>query len=505
MNSSPVETTNPAGAALFLAAVAGLAADLLLREVFWGVNAFITGLLLFGVILVLRARGTITLPTPAVGLIGVATLCVGSFMWRDSPALNALGLLGCAVCLALAAYRSQGGALSPAGTTQYLLAGVKNAFGIGLGMLPLLFLDVPWRRVSDQPAGSRALRVVRGIVLALPLVLIFAALFASADPVFESMYRNLFNIDMQQVFVHAAVIGVAGWLAGGYARELVVLKRRAEILALPESGGLSFSEIRIVLGAVVFVFLLFDVIQLNVLFGGREFVVTHTNLTYAEYARRGFFDLAIAAALVLPLLLFADWVAPRNENQDREFRALSSVLLGLLGVVLLSALQRMRIYQLSFGLTELRVYTMAFMIWLALVLAWLGATVLRGRRDRFVPGAAILGITMIFVLHVLNPDRLIAEVNLQRAGEGLGFDVSYVTTLSADAAPVIAGALDKVPAPDRCLLARRLLGERHRHAMDDWRAWNIGRSRAFAATEPVAQRLLQWSKDPNCPTVALDD
>jgi hypothetical protein len=310
---------------------------------------------------------------------------------------------------------------------------------------------------------------------------------------------------MQQVFVHAAVIGVAGWLAGGYARELVVPKRSGASFALPEVGGLSFSEIRIVLGAVVFVFLLFDVIQLNVLFGGREFVAAHTNLTYAEYARRGFFDLAIAAGLVLPLLLLADWVAPRNENQDREFRALATVLLGLLGVVLLSAIQRMRIYQLSFGLTELRVYTMAFMIWLALVLAWLGATVLRGRRDRFIPGAAILGITMILALHLLNPDRLIAEVNMKRAGEGLGFDVSYVTTLSADAAPVIAVVLDKVPASDRCVLARRLLGERHRHAMDDWRAWNLSRTRALAATEPVAEHLKQWSEDPSCLTAAQDE
>ena len=52
-----------------------------------------------------------------------------------------------------------------------------------------------------------------------------------------------------------------------------------------------------------------------------------------------------------------------------------------------SGLHRMRLYQGAYGLTELRLYTMAFMLWLGVVFGWFAWTVLRGHRERFAWGA----------------------------------------------------------------------------------------------------------------------
>jgi len=489
----PRQPGSAAMAAMIFAAVTALSLDLLVRDVAAGVNLYFAGLLLFGVVLLLRAARLVSLPRSPLRLLGVATLCLGSFAWRDSEALNLLAVLGCLVVGGLAAYRAQGGRLAPAGFLDYLVAVVRAGAGTAVGVLPLVHHEVAWRNLATDSSRNRLVSVGRGLVLALPPVMIFSALFASADPVFKNLYQGLFHVDMDVALSHAAVLGVGAWVGGGYARELFLVKRDRPLPVL--TGRFGFTEIRIVLSAVVFVFLLFAAIQLNVLFGGTAFVEAHTNLTYADYARQGFFDLVAVAALVLPLLLLADWASQRNANQDREFRALAAVLLSLLGVVLVSALQRMRLYQLSFGLTEQRVYTMAFMVWLALVLAWLGATVLRGRRERFIPGAALLGLVVIAALHFLNPDRLIAGVNLKRAVRGLRFDVPYVTGLSDDAAPEIVRLLPAIPPEARCQVSHRLLRTAGRDAGHDWRSWNLSRARARDLVAENIGQLRTWSAE----------
>ena len=49
-------------------------------------------------------------------------------------------------------------------------------------------------------------------------------------------------------------------------------------------------------------------VQLRYLFGGRGLVEARTHLTYAEYARHGFFELGGSRCCSsLPLVLLADW------------------------------------------------------------------------------------------------------------------------------------------------------------------------------------------------------
>lgn len=483
--------TGPVLGAIILAAVTGLTLDLLFRHAWMGINVYLLGLLLLGTVLLLRTRELVELPRASLRLLGGASLCLASFAWRDSETLNLLAWIGAVTLVGLAAHRAHGGKLAPASYGDYLIGLIRSWLGVAVGILPLAHQEIRWSRVVASDTARRRVAIAgRGIVLAVPPVLIFAGLFASADPVFKSVYESLLQVDLSGFFSHVLIIGFGVWWGAGIGRELFIQRPRNTVLpALP--GG--FNEVRIVLGAVLFVFLLFDAIQMNVLFGGRAFVEAHSNLTYAEYARSGFFHLSAAAALVLPLLLLTDALVPRNDNQQREFRALASVLLVLLAVVLVSAMQRMRIYQVTFGLTEARIYTMGFMVWLALVLAWFGATVLRDRRDRFMPGAAGLGLALILALHLLNPDRLIAQVNLDRSAAGLRFDRAYVISLSADALPEVLSRLPELDAQTRCQLSHRILASRFSRTEPDWRSWNLSRAGALEQVQGRVDQLRAWS------------
>jgi hypothetical protein len=138
----------------------------------------------------------------------------------------------------------------------------------------------------------------------------------------------------------------------------------------------------------------------------------------------------------------------------------------------------MRVYQAQYGLTELRLYTTAFMGWLVLVFLWLAATVLRGKPERFACGALAAGLLVLAGLELLDPDGLIARVNTARAASGRSFDAWYAASLSADSVPPLVAALPRLNSADRCVVAGALLDRWPPSDEGDWRSWSLGRARA---------------------------
>jgi hypothetical protein len=138
----------------------------------------------------------------------------------------------------------------------------------------------------------------------------------------------------------------------------------------------------------------------------------------------------------------------------------------------------MRLYQDEYGLTELRLYTTAFMTWLAALLLWFALTVLRDQRARFAAGALVAASVVLLILHTLNPDALIVRVNTANATAGRRpFDTYYANQLSADAVPTLVAALPTLPPADACRIARFLL-RTWGADRDDWRNWSWSRARA---------------------------
>ncbi len=170
----------------------------------------------------------------------------------------------------------------------------------------------------------------------------------------------------------------------------------------------------------------------------RALVLRTTGLSYAEYARRGFFALAWVAGLLLPMLLVAQALIPVSEGRTLRFcRRLALPLVVLPGAIMLSAGARMRLYVHYYGLSTDRLYATAFMLWLALVFVWLAVTVLRSRPRTFAAGLVVSGFLVLLTLNGLNPDALVARANLARgdAGRGgtAGTDLRYIATLGGDA------------------------------------------------------------------------
>jgi hypothetical protein len=299
-------------------------------------------------------------------------------------------------------------------------------------------------------ASSRAVPILRGAAIAAPLLAVFGVLFASGDRAFAQLAEDSLPSDVTlgllplRVFTFVLVAALVGGL---------VLARRADRGAAHGSRRLRTVEWAIPLGALNLLFGAFVAVQFAVLFGGDERVLETAGLTYAEYAREGYGQLLVAAALTLAVVGGAlRW----GSGDRRLLRVLLAVLCVLTGVVLASALHRLDLYQDAFGATRLRVTATATLLWLGAILALVLAA-LATDRHRFLPRTALLVTTLAGLSFALwNPDLRIAERNMERDT----IDRAYLRTLSADAAPALPAAL------------------RSRPGDDGWGGWNVARSRS---------------------------
>ena len=92
---------------------------------------------------------------------------------------------------------------------------LRTAWVITFGTLGLAQLGWPLLR-PGQVSGSQAKAVGAGVLLATPLVLVFGALFASADPVFNSAVSFVFHGALGPAVSHTLTAGALAWASAGY-------------------------------------------------------------------------------------------------------------------------------------------------------------------------------------------------------------------------------------------------------------------------------------------------
>jgi hypothetical protein len=471
-----------------VAFVGGALGDGLLRATPWGLNLFVWIAALVASVTAVLILNRVESVAGCKWLVIPLLFFAAAFGWRDSPVLKALSLIGIVVTLAMILMRSRAGKLLTAGVTDYAFSILVSLYNALAGAGYLIGGEIDWNEIPRDGWAKHLAPVVKGLAIVFPLLLIFGGLLTSADAVFSDLVLRLFDWDFESLIVHCLLTAIIAWAVAGFLRGVLTGKEMKAVNAnRPAFLWLGVTEMVIILGLLDILFLSFVVVQFRYFFGGAARIQSVAGLTYAEYARSGFFELVGVAALVLPLLLAAHWLLRKEKSRDeRIFRVLAGIQIALLFVMIVSALQRMRLYQREYGLTELRVYTTVFMGWLAVIFVWFAMTVLRGRRERFAFGAVATGFLAIGALLAANPDRLIARVNIEQAIAGRNFDAVYAASLSSDAVPELITALPRLNRSQRCALASQIVHSRPIAESPGWRRWNWSRAeaaRALAASE----------------------
>jgi two-component system sensor histidine kinase BaeS len=337
---------------------------------------------------------------------------------------------------------------------------------------------LPWLGRSLRVVGGtgRSSAVARTVAWSAVGLVVFGALFASADALFAEWVDVLVpNLSLGALvlrgFVAAVVFGLT--LTAAY---LALNPPNVEPAASDPPPLRNRFEWLVPVLLVDAVFVVFLAAQAAVVFGGHDYLERTTGITYADYVHEGFGQLTVATALTLLVAWAASRRAGRSRVDQLWLRGALGALCLLTLVVVASALYRMHVYQEAYGYTTLRLIVDVFEGWLGLVVLAVMVAGVLGRR-RWLPRIALVtGAVALLGLAAVNPDAWVADRNIDRWEAKGTLDLSYLASLSADAAPVIA---DRLPAEIAACALQRLplhqLCEAHR---DDWLEWNLGRQRA---------------------------
>ncbi|MEU5941909.1 DUF4153 domain-containing protein [Micromonospora sp. NPDC047548] len=475
----PKPATGWAAPGAVLAAALGVAAFVPLSRV--GIGWFLGGLTLTVAVLVGVRRHTAALPRTErlvrAGWAAAALALLSVLAFRNAWWLVTFCVLGALGCAALAIV---GGRL----VRSILFSLVATPFAA--------FRGLPWirRHVQAAPDAGAVRRVVWSAVATVLVLLVFGGLLSSADAAFSEVLNTMGpQVEVGSLFRGVFLAAVGGLIAVAAVYTLAAPPDLSTIDRAAERR-LGILEWAPAIGALTALFGGFVAVQFTVLFGGQRHVLRTAGLSYAEYARSGFWQLLTVTLLTLAVLGGVTRWARRDRPVER---VLLRVLLGLLSalsvVIVVSALSRMYTYQKVYSYTGERIFVMAFELLLGAVFLMILAAGMRWW-GRWIPGTTVaLAVVMLLSLAVLNPEDYAARRNVARYEQTGKIDAWYLRALSADATPALATLPDRVR---RCTLGwiDDDLAE-----PDPWYAWNLGRSRARAELERLGPGAIGDQKD----------
>jgi hypothetical protein len=404
----------------------GLVADQALRVATFGLAASLT-LALIAVALVFAGR---IASFESRLLVGASVLFSAWLTVRASPWLLWPDL---AMSFALI-----GSAASVTSRSSLLDMGIAEAAGRSAHAMVHVVTGAPF---AVQPAVQMRNRmgvvapIARGALIAAPIATLLIVLLAVADPVFASFFT--LNLDVGQLALDVTFVTAGSLVAAGLLRLAA-----AEPLARVDGPAWRLGSIEglVVLAVLDAVFAAFAVAQVIAAAGDAGDALRTAGVTYADYARSGFFELLwVAGISAVVLILFNRITNLTERTTKRAFQLLALVAIALTLLIVLVAFQRLRLYEEAYGFTMLRLYSHIFAVWIALIFLLLAADVagLFQRRRWLVGAVSLSAMAVLLALNVINPEAIVVSLNIDRAQATQMIDAQYLATLSNDATPAM--------------------------------------------------------------------
>lgn len=301
-----------------------------------------------------------------------------------------------------------------------------------IGKIPAPFTEgYSWLRSRDKDSSAHEKRrmIMIGILISVPAVLILGSLLMNADAVFGNMLRRIcFDWELSSEAFGLIFTFLFGLLAS-YCGMHDMLEKRSErvvrtYIRQPALVAQIFTT------AVLILYVWFCLIQVIYLFGG--FGTLPEGMTYAQYARSGFFQLLFVCIINLFLVLIV-------KRWFETSAYLNCVLLAIClcsYIMTASSAYRMILYIHAYRLTVLRIVVLVALATIAILLAGVCRHIFSAD-FRILPYFIIVISTVYTLFSFINTDSYVARYDLAYLTEDNATETfQYMETLSLDAIPV---------------------------------------------------------------------
>lgn len=325
----------------------------------------------------------------------------------------------------------------PAAGITSLLDFCRSVTVLSTGKLPAAIRGLAETSRKGGSAMKKVGAALLGAAVALPLLCILIPLLMRADAAFEGLLDQIPSLGAGEIivtFLFGAVFGFWLYLRG------VGLKHTSkhgpkEARAHKGIGAITVNTVLIAVSVVYVVYLISQLAYFSGAFAG----ILPEEFTLAEYARRGFFEMAWICAVNLLVICLAVGLCSRKNGKTPLVTRLLSLFVGLVTLFLVvSASAKMFMYIDAYGLTRLRVLTEVIMLFMGLttltVCAWLFLP-----RLPYMKVVLVLALAMGAAVAWADVDTVVAKYNVEayQSGRLETVDIDHLGSLNSGAVPYI--------------------------------------------------------------------
>ena len=326
-------------------------------------------------------------------------------------------------------------------------------------------------RGLEESKSATIRKVLIGVAISFPLLFVIVNLLVSADQQFGNLIgtfpRWLLGLKIEEEVLRTIAITIYTLAIFGLFQ---VLKTKQQLPAETpkQKEKMAWDSVisLTVLTLLNIVYLLFVFVQFQYFFGE----TLKEGYTYAEFARRGFFELLFVTMLNLLIIsTIVSFVDKASKFTTLAIRALLSLLVIFSGVMLYSAFIRLFMYEEAYGFTFARVLAHSFMVFLLVILCYSFMRIWMERLSlvRFYIISAIIFYTLVNTVQL---DTFVVERNIERYSETGKIDIYYLNSLSYEG---VEGLVELYKLnPDHPGLSDLLL-QRRQEILDSEESWNM--------------------------------
>ena len=350
----------------------------------------------------------------------------------------------------------------------------RAMFTFGFGGMGRTLRGLEDARRNAGTAGKQGGAIVLGLVIAVPVLAVMLPLLMRSDAAFEALMDLLPETDWSEPLLSLLAGLGAAWIL--FSRALGLHNRTREESMLQQPGRVSPITTGILLCAVGGLYLVYLFSQLAYFWGGLSGILPE-GYTLAEYARRGFFEMAWLSAINLTLVLSCSALTARQEKLPGVILTACLFLIGVTLFLIGTASAKMLLYIRSYGLTRLRCLTQTVMVWMGVCAVLVGIRLVKSRFG-YMKGVILTALILGCALLWLDVDTQVARYNVRAYQNGMleTVDMTHLSQLGYGAIPY----LQELTEEDDPKIADRAVSILYYKDVSrpDLRSWNLSRSRA---------------------------
>lgn len=343
---------------------------------------------------------------------------------------------------------------------------------------PFKYLDDFCRQLGDYisakvKVSDKAKRVIKSVVIILPILFIILSLLSSADMIVNSIFSGLFNW-LEDIINDFSLYGVIGRLIHMSLLfiylSLVILFlikdfSTVETVSKEKTTKDNFT-IKLLLTVLNIVYVIFDIIQIKSL----VFHSVGDGITYAEYARQGFFQLMFVSLINISIILYSK----KYKKEDNKYINIMSIIMVVLTfVIIVSSFLRMNLYEQEYGYTLLRllVYITLFTEVILLIPT---VKYIINPQTKILNYYVVIIVSVYTFINFINIDGVIAERNILRYYDNSKLDLHYLENYSMDNVSCLIKLYDKT-VDKKIKKDLKLYLTRLDTSMNGFQEWNVSK------------------------------